>query len=88
MELLWLAGEEADGGAIAAQLDWMGKASVLLVELGFQELLCKGWLRWQEHSAGSHLSAEAGSPGQASPWSALCERGPWAEGAARLCFCF
>ena len=31
--------------------NWTGKVSVLLVEIQFQELLYKGWLRRQEHSA-------------------------------------
>ena len=37
--------------------DWLGKASVVLVKRGFQELLYKGWLRWQEQSAGRQFSA-------------------------------
>ena len=37
--------------------DWMEKASVLLVEIGFQELLHKGWLRMQKHSVSRQLSA-------------------------------
>lgn len=44
-----LANKDVDGD-ITAQL-WMGKASVLLDEILFQELLNKGWLTWQEHSA-------------------------------------
>ena len=31
---------------------WMGKALTLLVEIGFQELVYKGWLPWQKHRAG------------------------------------
>ena len=42
----------------------MVKASVLLVEIGFQELLYKGWLRWQKQIAGKLFSAEAGSSEQ------------------------
>ena len=39
---------------------WMGKASVLLVEIGFQELLCKG-------GSDGRDTVEAGSSLQASP---------------------
>lgn len=47
--------------------DWMGKASVLSVKIGFQELFFKGWLIWQKQSARSQFSAEAGCPTLASP---------------------
>lgn len=36
-------------GILLHSFDWTGKASVLLVEIQFQELLCKAWLRWQEY---------------------------------------
>lgn len=32
----------------AACSNWMGKVSVLLVELKFQELLYRPWLRWHK----------------------------------------
>lgn len=79
-----MVGEDADG-AIAAHLHWMGNVSVLLVEMEFQELLPKDWLRWQERSAGS-LVQEAGRVVQASPWSSVCMRGHCSEIAAGLCF--
>ena len=37
--------------------DWMGKTSVLLVEIGLQGLHYRGWLRWQTHSVGRQFSA-------------------------------
>ena len=37
--------------------DWMGKTSVLLVEIGLQGLLYRGWLRWQTHSVGRQFIA-------------------------------
>lgn len=47
-----MAGEDTEM-AIVAQT---GKASVLVVEMLFQELLYKGWPRWQDHSAGRQFS--------------------------------
>ena len=43
-------------GDIAAQIQLEGEASVLFIEIGFQELL-KGWLRWQKHSIGRWFCA-------------------------------
>ena len=37
--------DEGHDGDIVVQLNWMGKASILLVEIKLQELLSKGWLR-------------------------------------------
>lgn len=55
MEPLTPVSENADGRLgwerdIAAEL---GKVSVLLVELGFKELLYKGWLREQKQAGSS-----------------------------------
>ena len=51
-----MVSEDADGGySYAAVIGW-GKVSVLLVEIRFQELLYKGWLIWQEYSAGRQFS--------------------------------
>ena len=45
-----------------------GKASALLVEAEFQELLLyKGWLRWEKHSAGKQYSAGDKQLNVASP---------------------
>ena len=57
--------------------NWMGKAEVLLVEIGFQELFYKDWLSWQKHTAGRQFSTSF------SLKCSLCERPP-AEMAARL----
>ena len=53
-----MVGEEADGD-IAVQLRLDGESLVLWVEIGFQELLSKGWLRWKRHSAGSSVHRRA-----------------------------
>lgn len=37
--------------------NWTGKASILLAEIQFQELLYKDWLRCQKHSADKQFSA-------------------------------
>ena len=58
---------------------------MLLVEMGFQELFYKGWLRRQEHSAGRKVSAEEGISVQALPSNAVCMRAPGVDMAARLC---
>ena len=57
------------------QLQLDGEASVLLVEIGSQELLCRGWLSLQKHSAGRQFSSAGFYPGD-----------PCAEMASRLCF--
>ena len=36
--------------------NWMGQVSVLLAEIGFQELLYNGWLSQQKHSADRQFS--------------------------------
>ena len=65
-------------GYNCAALIGEGKASVPLVEIGFQELLHKSWLRWQKQW------------GQAVQGRLLPEveyvRGPCAEIAGKLCF--
>lgn len=37
---------------------WNEEATVLLIEIRFQELLYKDWLTWQRHSAGG-LAAQS-----------------------------
>ena len=56
IELLWLFGD--------VQFYYMGKASVLLVEVGFQELLYEGWLipiLAPKKQLGRKFGTEAGS---------------------------
>lgn len=50
--------------------DWTAKASVLLVEIEFQDFLHKGWFRWQEHSADGEFNDVPKRP--------LCRNGCWA----------
>ena len=52
-----MVSEEANGEIQLCSSDDAGKASVLLVEIGLRELLYKGQLRWQNHSAGRQFSA-------------------------------
>lgn len=65
-----------------------GKDSVLLIDIQFQELLCRGWPRQQEQGAGKQCSVGGRILVQASSWSAVFVRDLCVEMGARLLFFF